>query len=144
MQGGGLTTTRHKIAIIHIPANANPLTILLSMSHTAATFVESKENGLITRYRNYFGLPITGETDYPEKHSWSTVPAGYLSSSVSDMAKYLQMYLNEGMGIISQNSLNTMLYENVYVDSDAPLLLRNGVDFDGRIYRLCIGAFWAN
>ncbi|MDE5696866.1 MAG: hypothetical protein K2I96_05560 [Lachnospiraceae bacterium] len=106
--------------------------------------MESKENGLITRYRNYFGLPITGETDYPEKHSWSTVPAGYLSSSVSDMAKYLQMYLNEGMGIISQNSLNTMLYENVYVDSDTPLLLRNGVDFDGRIYRLCIGAFWAN
>ena len=92
----------------------------LSMNHTAATLVQSKENGLITGYRNYFGLPIAGEPDYPDKHSWSTVPAGYLSSSVSDMAKYLQMYLNGGMGIVNQNSLNTMLYDNVYVDDNTP------------------------
>ena len=92
----------------------------LGMSHTAATLVQSKENGLITGYRNYFGLPIAGEPDYPDKYSWSTVPAGYLSSSVSDMAKYLQMYLNGGMGIVNQNSLNAMLYDNVYVDGDTP------------------------
>lgn len=92
----------------------------LNMSHTAATLVQSKENGLITGYRNYFGLPVAGEPDYPDKDSWSAVPAGYLSSSVSDMAKYLQMYLNRGMGIISQNSLNAMLYDNVYVDGDTP------------------------
>lgn len=92
----------------------------LSMNHTAATLVQSKENGLIKGYRNYFGLPIAGEPDYPDKHSWSTVPAGYLSSSVSDMAKYLQMYLNGGMGIVSQNSLNTMFYSNVYVDDSIP------------------------
>ena len=92
----------------------------LSMNHTAATLVQSKENGLITGYRNYFGLPIAGEPDYPDKRSWSTVPAGYLSSSVSDMAKYLQMYLNGGMGIVNQNSLNTMLYDNVYVDDNTP------------------------
>ena len=54
------------------------------------------------------------------------------------MAKYLQMYLNGGMGIISQDSLNTMFYENVYVDDNT----RNGMDFDRRIYRACIGAFW--
>ena len=69
-----------------------------TQNNTAATLVQSKENGLITGYRNYFGLPIAGEPDYPDKYSWSTVPAGYLSSSVSDMAKYLQMYLNGGMG----------------------------------------------
>ena len=92
----------------------------LSMSHTAATLIQSKENGLITGYRNYFGLPIAGEPDYPDKYSWSTVPAGYLSSSVSDMTKYLQMYLNGGMGIVNQNSLNAMLYDNVYVDGDSP------------------------
>ena len=80
----------------------------LSMSHTAATLVQSKENGLITGYRNYFGLPIAGEPDYPDKYSWSTVPAGYLSSSVSDMTKYLQMYLNGGMGIVNQNSLKPL------------------------------------
>ncbi len=92
----------------------------LHMEQTAATLGQSKENGLIRGYRNYFGFPIAGEPDYPDEHSWSTVPAGYLSSSVSDMAKYLQMYLNGGMGIISQDSLNTMFYENVYVDDNTP------------------------
>ena len=92
----------------------------LHMEHTAATFEQSKENGLIRGYQNYFGFPIAEEPDYPDEHSWSTVPAGYLSSSVSDMAKYLQMYLNGGMGIISQDSLNTMFYENVYVDDNTP------------------------
>lgn len=92
----------------------------LSMSHTAATLAQSKENGLIKGYRNYFGIPIPGEPDYPDKYSWSTVPAGYLSSSVLDMAKYLQMYLNGGKGIISQASLNTMFYDNVYVDDNTP------------------------
>lgn len=92
----------------------------LHMEHTTATFEQSKENGLIRGYRNYFGFPIAGKPDYPDEHSWSTVPAGYLSSSVSDMAKYLQMYLNGGMGIISQDSLNIMFYENVYVDDNTP------------------------
>lgn len=92
----------------------------LHMEHTAATLEQSKENGLIRGYRNYFGFPIAGEPDYPDEHSWSTVPAGYLSSSVSDMAKYLQMYLNRGMGIIGQDSLNTMFYENIYVDDNTP------------------------
>ena len=45
----------------------------LSMSHTAATLIQSKENGLITGYRNYFGLPIAGEPDYPDKYSWSKI-----------------------------------------------------------------------
>ena len=92
----------------------------LHMEHTAATLARSKENGLIRGYRNFFGFPIAGEPDYPDKRSWSTVPAGYLSSSASDMARYLQMYLNGGMGIVSQDSLDTMFYDNVYVDGDAP------------------------
>ena len=53
---------------------------------TSACFInasgQSKENGLITGYRNYFGLPIAGKPDYPDKYSWAAVPAGYLSSSV--------------------------------------------------------------
>lgn len=92
----------------------------LQMEHTAATLSQSKENGLIMGYRNYFGIPIAGEPDYPNDSSWSTVPAGYLSSSASDMAKYLQMYLNGGMGIVSQDSLNTMFYDNVYVEDTSP------------------------
>lgn len=92
----------------------------LHMEHAAATLAQSKENGLIRGYRNYFGIPVAGEPDYPDDTSWSTVPAGYLSASASDMAKYLQMYLNGGMGIISQESINTMFYENVHVDGGQP------------------------
>lgn len=91
----------------------------LHMEHTAATLEQSKENGLIRGYRNYFGWPVAGEPDYPDKDAWSVVSAGYLSSSVSDMAKYLQMYLNGGMGIVSQNSINTMFYDHVPVDGNA-------------------------
>lgn len=92
----------------------------LAMSHSAATLEKSKENGLIAGYRNYFGIPVAGEPDYPDDGSWSTVPAGYLSSCASDMGKYLQMYLNGGMGIISQDSIDAMFYDSVYIDGVTP------------------------
>ncbi len=91
----------------------------LGMSHSAATLEKSKENGLIDGYRNYFGIPIAGEPDYPQKiqkGTWTNIPAGYLSSSLSDMEKYLQMYLNDGQTIISPESVNSMFYDNVPVD----------------------------
>ena len=88
----------------------------LQMNHSAATLEEAKEDGLIAGYRNYFGFPIAGEPDYPDDSSWSLVPAGYISSSTSDMGKYLQMYLKGGEGIISQSSIETMFYD--YVPQD--------------------------
>ena len=92
----------------------------LEMSHSSATLEGSRANGLIDGYRNYFGIPVAGAPDYPNDDSWSTVPAGYLSSSASDMGRYLQMYLNGGMGIISQDGINTMFYDNVFVDGASP------------------------
>lgn len=90
----------------------------LDMEHSSATFDNSKADGLIAGYRNYFGIPIAGEPDYPDDRSWSTVPAGYISSCASDMGNYLQMYLNNGSGIISQDSLDTMFYDNVPQDEN--------------------------
>lgn len=92
----------------------------LEMSHSSATLEGSKANGLIDGYRNYFGIPAAGAPDYPNDDSWSTVPAGYLSSSASDMGRYLQMYLNGGMGIISQDGIDTMFYDNVFIDGASP------------------------
>lgn len=92
----------------------------LGMQHSAGTLAESKADGLIPGYRNYFGIPIQGEPDYPRKGSWSTVSAGYISSSVADMEKYLQMYLKNGEGVACPYSIQTMFYDNVYVDSDMP------------------------
>lgn len=88
----------------------------LRMNHSAATLEKSKENGLIKGYRNYFGLPVPGELDYPNENSWSTVPAGYISASAADMGKYMQLYLNHGMRIISQSSIDAMFYDSVPQD----------------------------
>lgn len=89
------------------------------MNHSAASFKKSKKNGLINGYRNYFGIPIDGEPDYPDDiayGTWTNVPAGYLSSSISDMGRYLQMYLNDGENIISKESINSMFFDNVSVN----------------------------
>jgi len=88
----------------------------LEMYHSAATLEKSKSNGLIDGYRNYFGIPVPGQPDYPNDSSWSTVPAGYISASASDMGKYLQMYLNGGKGIVTQDSINKMFYDFVPQD----------------------------
>lgn len=94
----------------------------LGLSHTAATLDKSIENGLIDGYTNYWGLPVKTAHKYPSsKAAWITVPAGYISASSSDLGKYLQMYLNDGNGIISKESINTMFYgDNVYVEGDIP------------------------
>ena len=91
----------------------------IGMSHSAASLEKSKENGLIDGYRNYFGIPIAGEPDYPEnihKGTWTNIPAGYISSSVADMEKYLQMYLRGGDNILGSENIDRMFYDNVPAD----------------------------
>lgn len=91
----------------------------LDMNHSAASIEQSKKNGLIDGYRNYFGIPIAGEPDYPgeiKEGTWTNIPAGYLSSSINDMGKYMQMYLKAGEGVIGKNSIESMFYENVPSD----------------------------
>lgn len=88
----------------------------IGMSHSAASLEKSKENGLIDGYRNYFGIPIAGNPNYPDKihkGTWTNIPAGYLSSSLSDMEKYLQMYLRDGDYILSGECIDRMFYDNV-------------------------------
>ena len=94
----------------------------LRLTHTAATFDESVENGLIDGYTNYWGLHIKSSHKYPSsENAWIPVPAGYISSSANDLGKYLQMYLNGGNGIISEQSINTMFYgDTVRVEDDVP------------------------
>ena len=97
----------------------------LGLSCTAATLDKSLDNGLINGYTNYWGFHIKSKHKYPvDKNAWITVPAGYISSSANDLGKYLQMYLNGGNGIISEQSIDTMFYgDTVYVNEendDAP------------------------
>ena len=93
----------------------------LNMSYSAATIENSAKNGLISGYRNWFGINLKSKPRYPKNSDeWISVPAGYLSASTSDLGKYLQMYLNGGQGIISSESIAKMFYENVNVNSSIP------------------------
>ena len=87
------------------------------MNHTSTTLEESNKNGLIKGYQNYFGIPIAESPNYPtDDNSWIQVPAGFISSSASDMGKYLQMYLNQGLNIITEDSISKMFYDNIPQD----------------------------
>lgn len=88
----------------------------LEMNHTSATLEGNNKNGLVKGYQNYFGFPIAIEPNYPTDNSWIQVPAGFISSSVSDMGKYLQMYLNNGFDIVTEDSINKMFYD--YIPQD--------------------------
>lgn len=91
----------------------------LEMTNTSASLLGAKENGLIEGYRNYFGFPVAGEPDYPDEDSWIQVPAGYISSSINDMGKYLQMYLNGGEDILEKSSIDQMFSDVVSIpDTD--------------------------
>lgn len=89
----------------------------LGMNHTSTTLEGSKANGLIKGYQNYFGFPVAINPNYPtDDNSWIQVPAGFISSSASDIGKYLQMYLNKGLNIITKDSIHQMFYDNIPQD----------------------------
>lgn len=96
---------------------------LLNLEHTAANLKDSKQNKLIDGYRNYFGFPVKIDVKYPVDHAekvWIPASAAYITSTAEDMGKYLQMYLNDGNGFLTENTIRTMLYEGVEVESKTP------------------------
>lgn len=93
----------------------------LGMTKSAATYEKAKANGLIDGYENWFGINAKTSPKFPKSdNAWITTSAGYLSSSTADLGKYLQMYLNGGNGIISNESIDKMFYENVDVEANIP------------------------
>lgn len=91
----------------------------LSMSKSAVSYEKATENGLMDSFENWFGVNTPTKPKYPHsENAWITPSAGYISSSTNDLGKYLQMYLNDGQGIISKDSINKMFYENVSVNAD--------------------------
>lgn len=89
----------------------------LEMNHTSTTFEGSKANGLIKGYQNYFGIPVATKPNYPtDDNSWIQTSAGFISSSASDIGKYLQMYLNAGLNIVTEDSIHQMFYDNIPQD----------------------------
>lgn len=90
----------------------------LGMSHSSASYETSVKNGLINGHNNYFGISVESDVKYPLSDSWSTVASGYVTSSASDMGKYLQMYLRGGYGVLSEKSISTILRSGVQMDDN--------------------------
>ncbi|MDE7453428.1 MAG: beta-lactamase family protein [Clostridia bacterium] len=102
----------------------------LKMTKSAASLQKAEANGLITGYENFFGFNVSKKPQYPKDYNdWITVPAGYLSSSATDLGKYLQSYITSLNGekvIVSQEGVNQMFTDGVDVGGEIP-------------YRYCMG-----
>ncbi len=93
----------------------------LGLRHTFADPHKAAGNGLMQGYENLFGFMMkTGIRYRDSEDAWITVPAGYISSSTNDLGRYLQMYLNGGEGILSEDSIREMFYNGVEVEDDIP------------------------
>lgn len=81
----------------------------------------SDSNELVTGYQNYFGFPFVSPMEYDEDENWSQPAAGYMISDVKDMAKYLQMYLNNGDKVLGKESVEHMLKDTVDASTDSTI-----------------------
>lgn len=80
----------------------------LGMEHSSADFEVTKKGNVLNGNYNYFGVPVASKPAYPTEKSWFHQPAGYIAASPNDMAKYLQMYLNEGGKVLRPESVEQM------------------------------------
>lgn len=92
----------------------------LGMEHTGAMAADAPHSSLVQGYENWFGLPLPAEPHLPHAADWIQPGAGYISASIRDMARYLQMYLRGGEGILPPESISRMFSESIYVDDDIP------------------------
>ena len=89
----------------------------MTNSKAKAELLKGDKN-LLLGNRNYFGFFVKGDADYPKQKSWFHEPAGFLVLTPNEHAKYLRMYLNDGLSenntqIITKESINSMWYQNV-------------------------------
>ena len=80
----------------------------LGMTRTYFDLEAAKAGGLALGHRNWFGFNLAQEMPYPGHSGAESLAAGYLISSPADLAKYARMYLQDGAGIISKDSINQM------------------------------------
>ncbi|MDD7403252.1 MAG: serine hydrolase [Butyribacter sp.] len=80
------------------------MTSTYSMRHDA-----DMGEGMINGYKNYFGFPFSYKYQYSADEKWMTVPSSYMISDVKDMGRYLQMYLQDGGDVLSEESIESML-----------------------------------
>ncbi|MGB5935824.1 MAG: serine hydrolase domain-containing protein [Ornithinimicrobium sp.] len=82
----------------------------LNMDHSYVSADAARADSLSQGHQYWFGLPVSAEPRQPD----AMLAAGYLISTPTDIGRYLNMYLSEGLGpdgrrIVSPEGLRTML-----------------------------------
>lgn len=91
----------------------------LGMASTTADPARAGALGMVPGHRDWFGLPVADGFRHAQGDgAWGGPASGYVASSVRDMASYLRMYLNGGMGgdgarVLSADSVRRMFLDRV-------------------------------
>lgn len=91
----------------------------LGMASTTADPARAEALGMVPGHRDWFGLPVADGFRHAQGDgAWGGSASGYVASSVRDMASYLRMYLNGGMGgdgarVLSADSVRRMFLDRV-------------------------------
>ena len=81
---------------------------------TAANTVTYGDTRSVLGHRNYYGVYVDdGFQHAANDDAWGGPSSGYVSSSIRDMASYLQMYLNGGSNVLSSDSVMQMFMSRV-------------------------------
>ena len=91
----------------------------LDMATSSADPARAAAFGMAPGHRAWFGVPVAdGFVHGSSDETWGAAPSGYVASSVEDMARYLQMYLNGGVGangarVLSPEGVASMFLDRV-------------------------------
>ena len=91
----------------------------LGMASTTADPARAEALGMVPGHRDWFGLPVADGFRHAQGDgAWGGPASGYVASRARDMASYLRMYLNGGMGgdgarVLSADSVRRMFLDRV-------------------------------
>ena len=91
----------------------------LGMASTTADPARAEALGMVPGHRDWFGLPVADGFRHAQGDgAWGGPASGYVASSARDMASYMRMYLNGGMGgdgarVLSADSVRRMFLDRV-------------------------------
>ncbi|KGA80673.1 penicillin-binding protein [Lysinibacillus fusiformis] len=75
----------------------------LGMNNTSADYERAVERGFVPGFHSWFGQPVKGDGLYDQ----SGAPYGYMSSTASDLTKFIKFMLDGGQ-LLSQQSLKQL------------------------------------
>ena len=105
-------------------------------------------------HRGWFGLDVADGFEHEKGDgAWGGPASGYVRASISDMASYLQMYLNSGEGALSAASVHQMVFSRVpdpdgdtyygfgwttYNWDDGELVMSHDGQVENYVSRMCV------